>query len=118
MANCLEATFLSQGRRYFDESAAFSSKPRFSRLTYKDRRHITTIIRVRTGHCLVPQQLFRLERVDSLLCHCGSQGTLKHILFQCDRMNPGTCLQGVLSSSSSTIINLICHFLKVNNIDL
>ena len=55
----------------------------FSKLPYTNRRHITSIIRMRSGHCLVGEHLHRIGIRDSPYCECGNIETLDHIFFEC-----------------------------------
>ncbi|XP_074041168.1 uncharacterized protein [Leptinotarsa decemlineata] len=50
---------------------------------YMDRRHITSIIRMKTGHCTNKEHLYRLKIVDNPNCECGMRDTLNHIFFEC-----------------------------------
>lgn len=50
---------------------------------YVDRRHITTIIRMRTGHCLTKLHLFNIGIESNPYCECGQIEDLNHIFFEC-----------------------------------
>lgn len=65
----------------------FSFTPWFRKQPYINRRHITTIIRMRVGHCLTPAYLYRINRRESPDCDCGEEGTLQHILLDCPLSN-------------------------------
>ncbi|XP_072403365.1 uncharacterized protein [Diabrotica undecimpunctata] len=50
--------------------------PWFNKFAYISRRHLTTIIRMRTGHCSSPLHLFRIGVKDDPYCECGQVGGL------------------------------------------
>ncbi|KAH1015669.1 hypothetical protein HUJ04_007017 [Dendroctonus ponderosae] len=67
-------------------SGIVSSFPKtrwFDNLEFVDRNHITTIIRIRTGHCLSASHLFRIKIRADPSCECGSEQTLDHIFLEC-----------------------------------
>lgn len=47
------------------------------------RSSITTIIRIRSGHCSTPAHLARIGVMDSSMCRCGEIGDLPHVFFSC-----------------------------------
>ncbi|XP_030761188.1 uncharacterized protein LOC115886240 [Sitophilus oryzae] len=55
----------------------------FGTLGNISRKKITTVIRIRSGHCLTPVHLHRIRVKDDPRCQCGEEGTLNHIFFQC-----------------------------------
>lgn len=57
--------------------------PWFSQFEFKNRRHVTTFIRMKSGHCLTQYHLFRIGIEDDPFCECGQIGTLTHVLFEC-----------------------------------
>ncbi|KAG5888505.1 hypothetical protein JTB14_015748 [Gonioctena quinquepunctata] len=50
-----------KGKKYHELCPEPPQKPWFYKTPYTCRRHITTIIRMRTQHCLTPQHLHRIE---------------------------------------------------------
>ncbi|XP_044745203.1 uncharacterized protein LOC123307066 [Coccinella septempunctata] len=50
----------------------------------KPRRFITTILRLRSGHCLTPAHLHRIGLRESPNCDCGALGDLPHIFLSCE----------------------------------
>lgn len=50
---------------------------------FLDRRHVSTIMRMRTGHCLTGEHLHRIKIKESPLCECGEIDSLNHIFFEC-----------------------------------
>lgn len=74
-------------------------KPWFLKMGYMSRRHITTIIRLKTGHCHTPTHLFRIGIKEDPFCQCGEVGTLTHYLFECTlHDNPNINLYSWLSA--------------------
>ena len=73
----------SSGRGYAKivENTPYS-KPWFAQ-SKLSRRHVTTIIRMRTGHCATPVHMHRIGVQESEHCSCGWIGTLDHIIFEC-----------------------------------
>lgn len=55
----------------------------FHNFSYTNRRHITTIIRLRTGHCLTGEMLHKLNIKEDPYCECGLTENLNHIFFEC-----------------------------------
>lgn len=121
----------NKGNKYKHNVGSFQDEPWFNNLEYLDRRHITTIIRMRTGHCLTPVHLHRLGIRDSPECECGEVGSLEHLVFECQNLQPNLydifIQNGVQTpiSIDSVIFNpmvrtskLILEFLKTNNMKL
>lgn len=52
------------------------------------RKMITTMSRLRSGHCCIPTHLHKIGVVDDELCTCGSPGSLSHIFFDCSDNRP------------------------------
>lgn len=61
--------------------------PWFRNICYKDRRHITTIIRIRTGHSLTPLHMFKIGIRDNPFCECGQVGGINHVILECKQYN-------------------------------
>ena len=121
-------------KKYAKIQDNFPKKKWFSKLPYTNRRHITSIIRMRSGHCLVGEHLHRIGIRDSPYCECGNIETLDHIFFEC----PITKLPGfnlyecvgrlgfdypcnmnmILSNISFEISKLLMQFLDQNKIKL
>nr|CAI5856305.1 unnamed protein product [Callosobruchus analis] len=53
----------------------FPDTPWHTKYPYINRRHVTTTIRMRTGHCGTNQHLYRIGMKDSPLCRCGEVHT-------------------------------------------
>ncbi|XP_023311574.1 uncharacterized protein LOC111692092 [Anoplophora glabripennis] len=78
----------SRGFSYAQIIKEFPSSPWFTLFPYKDRRHLTTIIRMRTGHCLTNKHLHRIGILTHPYCECGQKKPLSPSLF-----NLGASLQ-------------------------
>ncbi|XP_060534482.1 uncharacterized protein LOC132706844 isoform X4 [Cylas formicarius] len=112
----------------------FPNRRWFSELAYIDRRHITTIIRMRTGHCAAGEHLARIGVRDSPFCECGGVENLNHIFFEClitkvpggdlyvnfrsFGLNLPLCVENMLSTPSAEIIQMVICFLDYNRIKL
>lgn len=48
------------------------------------RKHITTMMRLRSGHCLTPEHLYTIKINSSPNCECGKVGSLVHVFFECN----------------------------------
>ncbi|VEN56637.1 unnamed protein product [Callosobruchus maculatus] len=72
-----------KGKWYFSIQPSFPNKPWYTDMPYMDRRHITTIIRLRTGHGLYKQHLHKIGIETDPFCECGRIENLDHIFFEC-----------------------------------
>lgn len=72
-----------KGSQYANITTELPNTIWFNRFEYKNRRHLTTIIRMKSGHCLTPYHLFKINRMDNPFCECGQVGTLNHIMLEC-----------------------------------
>lgn len=129
-----KSSFENAGRWYREIQQFFPKVPWFKLFPYINRRHITTIIRMRTNHCLTRAHLFKIKVRDSPLCDCGLHEDLDHIFFQCTiRRIPNLdmykefFLQGyslplniksVLHDINPSSINLLMKFITINKIEL
>src|SRR2546423_3253665 len=49
------------------------------------RKHISTIARLRTGHCYLNRHMHRIRKAESAHCQCGeSYETVAHFLLKCE----------------------------------
>lgn len=112
----------------------FSQIRWFDKIPYKNRRQITTIIRMRTGHCCTKLHLFKIKVKDDPFCDCGQIEDLNHIFFECpinqiDDFNVYSQLikvgvtaplniEVVLGKPNAEIIDIINKFLNINKIKL
>ncbi|XP_050508706.1 uncharacterized protein LOC126885933 [Diabrotica virgifera virgifera] len=80
---CWKSQTQTKGRWYSGIQPSFPDKPWFKKFPYIDRRHLTNIIRMRTGHCCTGSHLYRLKIKDHPFCECGREENIDHILLQC-----------------------------------
>lgn len=123
-----------KGTTYGKIQFSFPKKAWFNKHPYIDRRHITTIIRMRSGHCLVGEHLYKIGVRDDPNCECGMSENINHLLFECpiskipnfdlyeelmnlDQKIPISC-QTILADMNPDIINRIMKFLQYNRIKL
>ncbi|XP_048519348.1 uncharacterized protein LOC125503315 [Dendroctonus ponderosae] len=121
----------SKGSSYRSIQETFPKVNWFAKLPYKNRRHITTIIRMRTGHCSTNQHLYKIKVIDNPSCECGQIHSLNHIFFECPINNNKIYqelikigytaplnIEGILRKPKISVIELINSFLTSNNIRL
>lgn len=95
---------------------------------------ITTMMRLRSNHCLTPEHLFRIKVVDHPNCQCGEHGNITHIFFDC-QLNKENCktlylklsqmqiacpinVNDVIFSQSLQVIETLIEFLKSSQLKL
>lgn len=71
----------NKGKWYTNIQENFSFKPWYIKFPYINRRHITSIIRRRTGHCLTGEHLHKIKIKENPYCDCGQIENLDHIFF-------------------------------------
>uniref|UniRef100_A0A6P7F497 Uncharacterized protein LOC114325765 n=1 Tax=Diabrotica virgifera virgifera TaxID=50390 RepID=A0A6P7F497_DIAVI len=93
------------------------------------RKYITTINRLRFGHACYPSHLYKINVIEDNNCkHCGKQGDLDHIFFECTKfqqhsnslyknlikldMHAPFNIQSLLATGSQQIYNIIIDFLS------
>lgn len=124
----------NKGKSYAEVIDDFPKDKWFNNYTYIDRRHITTIIRMRTGHCLTTSHLYRIGIKEDPYCECGQVEDLEHIFLTCPinripghdmyeefrktGITPPLNIKTVLSNLNNENIKIIIHFLNVNKINL
>lgn len=59
------------------------SSPPWFKNSKDPRRFVTTLTRLRLGHCSAPQHLYRINVVSSNMCPCGEVESANHIILQC-----------------------------------
>lgn len=85
MKKCLISLFSKKGIKYFEKDLFNPTKPRFHNMDLK-RSIITSISRLRSGHCNSKALLFRFGMVDSPMCYCGrSTKNISRIFLSCPR---------------------------------
>lgn len=78
-----ELSSMEKGRHLFRISPYLNKKPWFHEITTR-RKPITTLNRIRSGHCLSYTHLHRINVLDSANCSCGDPaGDLNHIFWEC-----------------------------------
>ncbi|CAK1581898.1 unnamed protein product [Parnassius mnemosyne] len=78
-------TTVNKGKWYAELQPDLPTIPWYNRFKYTGRKFITTINRLRFGHCLVPAHLYRMKIVaDDKCTHCAQHNAdINHIIFQC-----------------------------------
>ncbi|XP_044753620.1 uncharacterized protein LOC123313022 [Coccinella septempunctata] len=127
-----------KGRRYahLRTKNKITPKPWFAECLRLPRKAITTINRLRSGHCCSPEHLYRMKVLDNNNCECGEQGDLDHIFFGCSnntvncqtlystlvkecKVAPLTIYDCLLDSNlKETTINTIVAFISSSHIRL
>lgn len=107
-------------------------KPWFARWNFS-KRHVSSLIRMRLGHCCVPTHLKRIHIMDSSICECGlDEGDLNHLFFSCPLLDHSsfysslislktifpTSISVLLSSPHFDIYKTIINFICDNNINV
>lgn len=131
-ANFWSSSFKHKGAGYAKIQPDIPCKPWFARLNFS-KRHVSSLIRMRLGHCCVPVHLKRIHIMDSSICECGlDEGDLNHIFFSCPLLDHSSFFSSLISlkvsfpSSISVLLSLpnfniyktIIDFISVNNIHL
>lgn len=76
-------TTIIKGQWYAGFQDRFPKTPWFRNFPFLNRKHSSTLIRIRTGHCLTNKHKFRIGVADSPYCECGAIEDLNHIFFEC-----------------------------------
>lgn len=127
-------TGLRKNYKYMSIQNMFPERKWFSLLPFVNRRHITTIIRMRTGHCLTGEMLYKFKIADTPFCDCGQIDNLNHIFFECpinkihmfDLYEKFSELQfpspitigSILAKPSVETIKLLMYFINHNKLKL
>lgn len=84
-----DLTLETKGKWYAEVQKEIPSKPWHHTFKHTDRKFITTISRMRLGHCLTPAHLNRLRIVSNSRCkECYQDGAdLQHIILECRGFN-------------------------------
>lgn len=112
----------------------FQNKPWFWWKEFKNRKHLTAVIRMRTSHCATPYYLHKIGKRESPQCECGSPGTLKHILLECpinishqmdlyrelsrEGVPAPISIFTILTNPNEKVIRILLKFLQINKIDI
>lgn len=132
--NSWRISIRNKKHKYFNVQSEYAGKKWFSKFPYKNRRHITTLIRMRTGHCLTGENLYKINIKDNPLCECGQIEDLNHIFFYCPinhivgydlykifidrKFSTPITIYDIISSPSEENINILMRFLNHNKIEL
>ena len=124
----------TKGKWYGAIQEDFPKKTWYDKLEYSDRRHITTIIRMRTGHVCTAQHLHRMKIIEDPHCECGQVESLEHMFFVCpinkipnfdlyDKLRESGIdaplnIKTVLKYINNTRVNLIMRFIRQNSLRL
>jgi len=130
-----ECKRINSGRQY--GSVIQNDFPRFRwyfKLSFKNRRHITTVIRMRTGHCLTRWHLFKLGIGDDPFCDFGTVDNLDHIFFECRIHELSTLnlyeefiklglraplrITTVLQHPMEKVVDTLMNFININKLNL
>lgn len=123
-----------KGRWYALIQNSFPKSLWFKEFEYIDRRQITNMIRMRSGHCLTNKYLHQIGIKESPNCECGQMEDLNHMILECpinkipnhdiynelishDTPAPLSMVT-ILRNLNSSKIQIINKFLKYNKIDL
>lgn len=125
----------NKGKNYAKVQTEFPRIRWYNRFPYRDRRHITTIIRMRTGHCLTKEHLHHIGVEPSPYCECGQIENINHIFLECpinkipnidmyekfrkeNALKTPFNMNEVLKNITQKTINIIMNFLNYNKIRL
>ncbi|XP_030754483.1 uncharacterized protein LOC115881211 [Sitophilus oryzae] len=124
----------NQQYQYFKSQVTFPTKKWFSGLPFMDRRHITTVIRMRTGHCCTKKHLHKIKAIEDPRCECGTVEDLNHIFFECPinfiptmdlygkfinmKFDAPITIFSIFQKPNEGLVNLILSFLNINKIKL
>ena len=116
-----------KGKRTYLIKPDVSSAPWFTKGNFDSKLFCTSITRLRIGHGLFPEHMFRMGLLETPLCNCGEVGTLEHIFFNCADLNnirisflkslskagyqPPFNLVSILATGSLTIYKLLFRYL-------
>lgn len=123
-----------KGTFYASIVPVFPRRKWFLNFGFVDLRHITTIIRMRTGHCLNASHLYKIKINADPRCECGMEESLNHIFFECpinfvpgfdmywnlvrSGLLPPLNISLVLANLSEDRIRILIRFLQYNKIKL
>lgn len=105
-----------KGNHYANITTELPITPWFNMYEYKNRRHLTTIIRMKSGHCLTPYHLFKINMINNPFCECGQVGTLNHIILECP-ININNMFDLYLELAKNKIPTPISIYTLLNNIN-
>lgn len=129
-----ESSSKKKGSFFFAIQPSVTPKPWFYPYKKVSKKVISTLCRLRIGHCCSPVFLHKIRVRDSSLCECGlDEGTLEHIFFNCPNNNPSLDLYSylpklkipvpinfpsLLTHSSPKLFAALMMFIRKNSIRL
>ena len=105
------------GRWYSKVQSEYPSTPFYKKFPNLNKRHITSIIRLRTGHGLYKKHLFRIGLADDPFCDCGQTEDLDHIFLECpiNKIDNLDIYNECIKEKILTPINMISILRNLNN---
>lgn len=81
-----DATTETKGKWYAELQRNLPTAPWYNSFKYINRKFITCINRLRSGHCLVPAHLNRMKIINDDKCtYCFKENAdIKHVIFECE----------------------------------
>ncbi|KAJ8726286.1 hypothetical protein PYW07_000984 [Mythimna separata] len=127
-----KTTSKTKGFYYAAIQPEIQRRPWFFKCPKLSKRTVSSLCRLRLGHCCSPVFLNKIHVRDSSLCECGlAEGTLDHIFFSCSLNNKSfdlyrilpkcniplpTNFHFLLSHFSPKLVHLLAKFLNENNL--
>ena len=127
------SSYKIKGKHYSEINPLIPNKPWFYKKPFK-RKEITSICRMRLGHCSAPAHLYRINILSSPECDCGfSSCTVDHLFFNCPLLNnfpsfiPNlvqmkiqlpTKVDILLASNSIKVYRIIGKFISLNQLSI
>lgn len=123
----------NKGSSYRSVQESFPHTNWFAKLPCGNRQQLTTVIRMRTGHCSTNLHLHNIKIKDSPNCECGMIQSLNHIFFECPNNNiDNNIYEELIKIGYTSPLNIECvvrnpkimtmtllnNFLSSNNIKL
>lgn len=78
-----KASTCNTGQWYASFQFDFPKTIWFAKFPHLGRKHITSLTRIRSGHCLMAKHKHRIGLAESPHCECGQVEDLNHIFFDC-----------------------------------
>ncbi|CAK1597701.1 unnamed protein product [Parnassius mnemosyne] len=107
------------------------SKPWFFQYRHFNKSITSTVCRLRFGHACTPVHLAKLRIRDSSICECGlDEGSVNHLFFECPNLSHflydilphyiprPVNFQYLLPLVYIPFVNILCDFIRTNNIKL
>lgn len=123
-----------KGAYYASIQTNIQRKPWFYKCPKLSKRTVSSLCRLRLGHCCSPVFLHKIHIRDHSLCECGlDEGTLDHIFFSCPKNSQSfdlyrklpkiniplpTNFHSLLTHFSPKFIEILANFLNLNEIKM